>query len=167
MRYFSLLLVCFLSFNLSAQTDNKDLDTQLETMKTAFMEKDYATFVDFTYPKVIEMMGGKEKMVETTSASIAKMESQNFIISSIAFKDPSELMEHNGDLQCAITQVLVMDTPNGKVQSERALIAISKDNGKNWVFLDSSGMPRASLENFYENLHPDLNLDRGVKKKLN
>ncbi len=166
MKYLSLLWICLIGLNLSAQTDNENLNTQLENMKSAFMEKDFALVADYTYPKVLEMMGGKEKMVEVVSASVAKMESQNFFFKSIAYKNSSDLMERNGDLQCAITQVMVMDTPDGKVQNETALIAISQDNGKNWVFLDTSGMSRTSVESFYTNLHPDLNLETAGQKKL-
>lgn len=166
MKYLSLLLICFLSVNLSAQTDNETLNTQLNAMKTAFMDKDYSLIAKHTYPKIVEMMGGKEKMVEVTSTTMAKMESQNFIFKSITFKDPSELMEHNGDLQCALTQIIVMDTPNGKVQNERTLVAISEDDGNNWVFLDSSGMNSDSLKGIYPNLHPDLVLKPESKQIL-
>ncbi len=166
MKYLSLLWICFIGLNLSAQTDNENLNTQLENMRSAFMEKDFAIVADYTYPKVLEMMGGKENMIEVSAASIAKMESQNFIVKSISYEKPSEFLKHNGDLQCAITQIMVMSTPNGNVQNKTVLIAISKDEGENWVFLDTSGMPRASVEDFYENLHPELNLDRGGKKML-
>jgi hypothetical protein len=166
MKYFSLLLVCFLGLNLQAQTDNKNLNTQLETMKTAFLSKDYAIVADLTFPKVLDMMGGKDKMIEVTASTISSMEEQGFKFESIAFKAPSNFLKHNGDLQCTVIQVLVMDTPNGKVQSETTVLAISEDDGENWVFLDSSGMPKASLQSFYENLHPDIVIEPSQKKNL-
>jgi hypothetical protein len=166
MKYFSLLLVCFIGLNLQAQTDNKNLNEQLETMRSAFMDKDYSVLAEYTYPKVVEMMGGKENMIEATSSTMAQMEAQGFVFEKLSFKDASDFLEHNGDLQCALRQVLVMDTPNGKVQSETTLLAISKDDGENWVFLDSSGMPKASLQSFYENLHPDMVIAPSEKKNL-
>lgn len=167
MKYFSSVLFCILALNIFAQTDNKNLNTQLNAMKDGFMNKDYAAIADFTYPKVVEMMGGKENMIKTTEQTMEKMASQGFVFESISFEDPSNFFKKNGDMQCVITQVLVMNTPNGKVENKTALLAISSDNGDNWVFLDTSGMPKASVQNFYTNLHPDLNFDRGGKKKLN
>jgi len=166
MKYLSLLLLCFISFNLEAQTDNINLNNQLKAMSSAFLEDDYSIVADYTYPKILEMMGGKEAMIETTKESISKMKSQGFSFLDISFKDPSTFFEQNGDTQCAITQVLVMETPNGKVQSESTIIAISEDEGENWVFLDSSGMPKASLQNFYTNLHPDIEVKASQKKNL-
>ena len=82
----------FFCFNLNAQTDNTNLNTQLNSLRTAFIDKDFDVVADYTYPKVVALMGGKEKMVEVSAASIAKMESQNFILKSISYEDPSEFM---------------------------------------------------------------------------
>ena len=166
MKYFILFIVSSACISLNAQTKNENLNEQLNTLKTAFMEKDYSVLADYTFPKLVEKMGGKEKMVETTLNATKKMESQGFIFKKITFTDASSFMEHNGDLQCSITQVLEMDTPSGKVQSKTSTIAISQDGGENWVFLDTSGMPRSSIETFYDNLHPDLEIKQGEKKLL-
>jgi hypothetical protein len=166
MKYFSLLLVLTLSLNLSAQTANDNLNEQLLNMKNAFLEEDFSTVADYTFPKIIEMMGGKDKMVEVSKATFSKMKSQNYIVANISFKDPSEFLEYKGDLQGTIRQVLVMNTPNGRIQSETTLLAISQDDGKNWVFLDTSGFQKASLQSFYENLHPEMEIKPSENKQL-
>ncbi len=166
MKYFSLLIVCFLGLQSQAQSDNKNLNDQLENMRKAFIAKDYGVVADFTYTKVLEKMGGKEKMIAATSNSISKMESTGFVIEKISFKDPTKFLKHNGDLQCAITQVLIMNTPHGKMQSESTIIAISQDDGENWSFLDSSGMPKDTLKAFYTNLHPDMEIKPSSRRKL-
>lgn len=166
MKYISLLMICLLSLSLEAQTENENLNNQLNTMRTSFLDKDYSVVADYTYPKVIEMMGGKSAMIEATTNSMEQMESQGFTFLDISFKDASQFYEHNGDTQCTLIQVLVMETPNGKVQSESTMLAISEDEGKNWVFLDSSGMPKATLKGFYSNLHPDLEIKPSKKKVL-
>jgi hypothetical protein len=166
MKYFSLLLVFILSLSLSAQTDNENLNEQLLHLKNAFLEEDFSTVADYTFPKIIEMMGGKEKMVEVTKNTFSKMKSQGFILDEISFKDSSNFFTHNGDLQSTITKVLVMDTPNGKVKTETTMIAISKDEGENWVFFDTSGMQKASVQSFYANMHPDLEIKQSKKETI-
>jgi len=166
MKYFIVLIVFAISLNVTAQTDNENLNEQLNTMKTAFMNKDFAAVADFTYPKLIEMVGGKEKMIEMTQYTYTKMESQGFILKNLSFKDSSDLFNHKGDLQCGITKVMVMDTPDGKTQNETTMIAISKDGGEKWVFFDTSGMSRASAQSLYKNLHPDLEIKPSQKKTL-
>jgi hypothetical protein len=166
MKYINSIILCFIALSVCGQTDNKNLNEQLGIMKEAFMSKNYDTFADYTFPKVIDMMGGKEKMVNTTKNTIEKMESQGFVIESIAFENPSDFYNNKGDLQCVITQIMIMSTPNGKVENKTAVLAISSDDGENWNFFDTSGMPKASVQDFYTNMHPDLNLNTGGKKKL-
>ena len=165
MKAFSILVCLLLSISISlqAQTENENLNTQLKSMSTAFLDEDYKLMAEYTYPKVLEMMGGKEAMIQATENTMSQMKSQGFSFLDINFKDPGLFYEKNGDRQCAITQVLVMQTPQGKVQSESTLVAISQDEGENWKFLDSSGMSKASLESFYANLHPDIEIKASKK----
>jgi hypothetical protein len=155
-----------MSISLQAQTKNENLNTQLKSMSSAFLDGDYKVMAEYTYPKVLEMMGGKEAMIQATESTMSQMKSQGFTFLDITFKDPGKFYEKNGDTQCSITQVLVMETPQGKVQSESTLVAISQDEGENWVFLDSSGMSKVSLESFYSNLHPDIEIKASNKTKI-
>jgi len=166
MKYFSFILLCFVSFNLLAQTENNNLNEQLSEMKTAFENKDYSVIADYSYPKIVDMMGGKEKMIEVTTNSMEKMESQGFVIEELSFKDASGFMEHSGDLQSTITQVMVMQTPEGKIESTSTMVAISEDDGENWVFLNASGMSKETVKSFYENMHPELEIKKSEKKNL-
>jgi hypothetical protein len=166
MKHPVLLFIALISLNLNAQTDHESLNAQLESMSSAFLNEDYKAMADYTYPKILEMMGGKEAMIEATESTMSQMKSQGFTFLDIVFKEPSKLYEKNGDTQCVVTQVLVMETPQGKIQSESTLLAISEDEGENWVFIDSSGMPRASLESLYPNLHPDIEIKASKKSAV-
>jgi hypothetical protein len=166
MKYFSIIFLCFLSFSLTAQTNNDNLNEQLSEMKTAFENNDYSVIIDYSYPKLVNMMGGKEEMIKATTNSMKKMESQGFVIEELSFKDPSEFMEHNGDLQTTISQVILMQTPDGKVESTSTMVAISEDDGENWMFLSASGMSKKTVKSFYENIHPDLEIKKMEKKNL-
>lgn len=166
MKLFNILVFLILSLSLQAQTDNENLNGDLEAMSSAFLDEKYEVIADYTYPKILEMMGGKEAMVKATQSTMSQMKSQGFTFLEINFKDPSPFYENNGDKQCALTQVLVIVTPEGKIQSESTLLAISKDEGETWKFLDSSGMPKTYLDSFYPNLHPDIEIKTSKKTKL-
>ena len=133
-------------------------------MSSVFLEDDYKLMAEYTFPKVVEMMGSKENMVETTKNTMTKMESQGFTIESLSYTNSSDIYEHNGDTQCVFDQSVIMNTPDGKIENTTAVIAISNNNGKNWVFFDTSGMPRTSVQEFYENLHHDLEIKQSEKK---
>ena len=132
-----------------AQTENKNLNSQLGEMKDYFLAGDYENFVNYTYPKLIEMMGGKSNMVKATEQGMEKMKTNGFLFIDISFKNPSKFLKKDYELQCSFTQVIVMRTPNGKIESEYTLIGISNDNGQNWTFIDTSGKDKETMLKYF------------------
>ncbi len=157
-----LLFISSLSF---AQTENEKLNSQLEEMKKFFLAGDYESFANYTYPKVIEMMGGKSNMVQATKQGMNKMKNDGFSFTDLNFKSPSEFLKKGNELQCSLTQVIVMETPRGKIESEYTLIGISNDNGQNWTFIDTSGKDKETMLKYFPNLHNEI-IIKPKKQKL-
>ncbi|MEM9075970.1 MAG: hypothetical protein AAGC43_02980 [Bacteroidota bacterium] len=147
------VLTCSLAL---AQTDDSRLNAQLGEMKKYFLAGDYENFANYTYPKVIEMMGGKARMVSATQQAMERMQSEGFTFVDLIFKDPTGYLEKDGELQSSLTQQLTMNTPKGKIQSEYTLLAISSDKGQNWTFIDTSGKEKATMLRYFPNLHQDI-----------
>ncbi len=138
------------------QSSNENLNRQLQEMRKYFLEEDYTSFANYTYPKVIEMMGGKARMIQATESSMNQMKAQGFEFIDLSFKDATGLLKQEDETQCSLTQVLTMKTPEGEVKAEYKLIAISADDGKNWKFLDTSGKSKEIMLKYFPNLSPEL-----------
>lgn len=148
-----------------AQTENKNLNSQLGKMKNFFLAGDFENFANYTYPKIIEMMGGKSNMVKATKKGMAKMKNDGFTFTDLNFKNPSKFLKKGNELQCSLTQVIVMKTPRGKIESEYTLIGISNDDGQNWTFIDTSGKEKEAMLKFFPNLHSEIKI-KPKKQKL-
>ncbi|GGP02587.1 hypothetical protein GCM10010992_07670 [Cloacibacterium rupense] len=162
------ILILFLTISFSfalAQTKNENLNAQLGEMKKFFLAGDYENFANYTYPKVIEMMGGKSNMVKVTKQGMDKMKDDGFSFTDLNFKNPTEFLKKGKELQCSITQVIVMKTPRGKIESEYTLIGISNDNGQKWTFIDTSGKEKETMLKYFPNLHEDI-IIKPKKQKL-
>ena len=159
-----LILVINSAFGFS-QTENKNLNSQLGEMKKFFLNGDYENFANYTYPKIIEMIGGKSNMVEATRQGIDKMKSDGFYFTDLNFKNPSKFLKKGNELQCSFTQVIAIETPRGKIESEYTLIGISSDNGQNWTFIDTSGRDKETMLNYFPNLHNEI-IIKSKKQKL-
>ncbi len=161
-----LIIVLFPILGL-AQTENKNLNSQLSKMKKFFIAEDYESFSKYTYPKVIEMMGGKSNMINATKQAMNSMKNEGFIVMEIKHKHPSEFLKKGKELQCTITQVFIMKTPQGKIESQYSLIGISSDNGQNWSFIDTSGKDKATMLKYFPNLHKDIIIKPKKQKLIN
>jgi len=104
-------------------------------------------------------------MVKATEQGMNKMKNDGFSFTDVNFKNPSEFLKNGNELQCSLTQIIVMKTPRGKIESEYTLIGISKDNGENWTFIDTSGKDKETMLKYFPNLHIEI-LIKPKKEKL-
>lgn len=173
MKYLSLLLL-FSVFLISCNGNTKPAETtqpvettetkthsaavkaQAEEMGQMLLKKDYQAFAKFTYPKVAEMMGGKEKMIEILEKSIGEMESVGTSFINVSMGEASECITVGSELQCTIPQTIQMKMPDGKMTTTSTLIAVSSDNGKTWCFIDTSGKDILAMKQLLPNLSESL-----------
>ena len=157
-RIIILFLLCFSSCN--GQTKSPDLSKvvkeQAEKMAHFLIEKDFDSFNNYTYPKIIEMMGGKKAMVEVMERGSKEMESEGTKILKVTLGEPSKILTENKELQCTLSQEIEMKVSNGRLVSKSTLIAISTDNGEKWYFMDASGKDILTMKSMLPNLSAEL-----------
>lgn len=117
----------------------KTVSEQAEKMGKFFLEGDYASFVLYNNPAIIDMMGGKQKMAEILQEQIMGMKDDSVSVINISFEKPMQFCTVNNIMQCTVGQILELQVPKGKMISKTTLIGVSKDNGKNWTFADVAG----------------------------
>ncbi|MFZ1255053.1 MAG: hypothetical protein WAR77_01810, partial [Saprospiraceae bacterium] len=76
-RIFILMIIgtCY-SQNKTVDSSNYSdiIKEQAETMSQFLLKKNFKSFTQFTYPKLVEMMGGEQKMIETWEKASTQME---------------------------------------------------------------------------------------------
>lgn len=156
----TILFILFCLTTSNSQIKTLDHSTKIreeaEMMCQFLLKKDYNSFIKFTYPKLIEMIGGKEKMVEQLSKEFKKMNKDGFEFLNITLGNPSEIIIINNELQCTLHQNIEMKVPSGRLISHSTLIAISSNGGKNWYFLDTSGKDIQTMKRSFSNLSEKL-----------
>lgn len=135
---------------------SKIIKEQAEIMAKFLLEKDFSSFTKYTYPKIVEMLGGKQKMVDILNKNSKEMLSQGTDFNNVTIGEPSRIFTNGKELQCTIPQTIEMKVPNGRLITNSTLIAISTDNGKNWYFVDTSGKNIQTMKKTLPNLSEDL-----------
>jgi hypothetical protein len=126
-------------------------DSQTERIRTIAAENsaaltsgNYARLVDLTYPKLVEMMGGRDKMIEMLRSGAEDMKAHGSAILGAEIAEPREIVTAN-DKQFAIVPMTVrVQVPEGTLRSNGFLIAVSDDRGKTWKFIDGAGLHKTS-----------------------
>ncbi len=106
----------------------------------ALQKEDYVVLVNLTYPKVVEMLGGKEKMVAALKTGIKSMKDQGIAFSSLVVAEPGKRASKGKNTFVIVPTTTEMTVPVGKIVVKSYLLGISPDSGKTWTFIDGNGL---------------------------
>jgi len=135
-----------------------NLATQAKEMNDAFARKDYGRFADLTYPKVIEMAGGRDQMLKGITQQLKEMEAEGVVPLSSTTGSPTQFLHDSGSIYAVLPMTVKAKAKDGIFQSEGSMIGVSSDGGTNWTFIDSSGKDHRELKTLLPNVVDRLNL---------
>jgi hypothetical protein len=95
---------------------------------------------DLTHPKVVEALGGKDKVVELTKTVMQQLKTQGVEIKTYTIGKPGEPVKDDKAAYVIIPTTLEMTAPKTKIKSESYLLGMTTDGGKSWTFADGAGL---------------------------
>jgi len=108
---------------------------QADEYGTALMAEDFDKVAGLTYPKVVEMAGGKQEMVSAQRAAVAKAKLK---VLAIKFEMPEKLMVSGTDVLAVLPLTMEMQANARKGAGVSFFIGVSADQGKTWSFIDGA-----------------------------
>jgi len=128
------------------------LTAQAKELETALASKDYAKVIDLTHPKVIEIGGGREKLLAEMTNEMKSMEAEGVELLSSTSATPSQLIRDASGIYAVVPVTTRIKAKDGVFQTEGSLIGVSTDGGLNWTFVDATGKDQTELKKILPNL---------------
>jgi len=135
------------------------IKNEAEKMCNSLVNKNYEGFVTYMYPPLIELMGGKEKVIDILRKGLP----EGSTIERVKISYPSDTIMINNQIQCTLKEVIEMNVKGGKLLSTSTLIGISDDHGKIWYFLDANSKSLVTLKRNFPDLSGRLILEESLK----
>jgi len=151
------LLVLLLPLNLLAQ-DTTVVKQQAEMLEQAVINGNYQLVVDHTYPGVIDMMGGKDKMLNATTDAMNGLKTQGISIEKATIGSPGKFYAAGTEIHCLVPETVRLKLSSGHATVQSYILAISADGGKTWSFLDINANSKALIPKLFPNFNPDLKI---------
>jgi hypothetical protein len=117
-------------------TSYPKLELQAKEIGDALVQKDFQRFTALTYPKLIEMAGGKEKFMRALVEETNKEAAQGLQVLSSIPTDVTQFLKVSGSLYAVMPTTLRMKMRGDLFESYGCLLGISSDQGKHWTFMD-------------------------------
>ena len=121
-------------------------ERQAREMASAMLRSDYQTITRSTYPRVVQLNGGADRMEQMMREGSAKMRADG-----VTFHDVSVRRATWSDLTgrrwyAIIPETVTMRTPKSLLVQESYLLGISDDRGATWSFIDGAGLNEQNLK---------------------
>jgi hypothetical protein len=130
----------------------------------SLIKGDYSRMVDLTYPKFVELKGGRDKMIDALRASLKEASDQDVTIGSFAVGEPSDLLTEGKNTFVVLPTSGEINVPSEKLVVKSYLLGISPDGAKSWTFLAGSDLDdRTTREKVLPKLPAKLELPEKQK----
>lgn len=152
-----ILLFIFLNTLIMIANDHSaKIKKTAETMIEYYLDGNYEKYSEFVYPRLIEMFGGRDVFIQTAQKETEALLNENFKLVEIEILNPQKIYTAKDELHCLVPQNLIFETPQGRFLSETYLIAISKNNGIDWYFIDIGSFDMNNIQMILPNFNEKM-----------
>jgi hypothetical protein len=113
---------------------------KVDEISAALISGNFAKVVDLTYPKVVQMVGGREKMIDLLKAGTQEMLAHGSAITAVVVGTPSEFRTVGKEVFVVVPSSITLSVPGGKLTQKSFTVGVSSDAGRTWFFVDANNL---------------------------
>jgi len=163
----ALMPTLFFSAARAADADReRAVKEQARAACDALVGGDLDKFVGWTHPKLVQMMGGRERLVEMLKSGQKEMARQGIQLLSATIQADAELAQGGDEWFAIVPYDLEMSVPAGRALVKTWLLGISADQGKTWTFIDGGKLSAAAIKQYFPNFPAKLALPARQQPQL-
>lgn len=163
---FFVMIAVALSLVGRSQPLETTVKSQALEMGKAMVAGDTKTFSRYILPELLKEGGGAAKVINMMDSAMIMFRSIGGKVSRITYGNPGRLIKFNKELQTTIPQTTVITSMIADAELSSTLIAISRDEGKNWYFLDQNLSQARELKDKLPALSPELVIPPPAKPRI-
>ncbi|MSU77088.1 MAG: hypothetical protein EXS16_03220 [Gemmataceae bacterium] len=107
-------------------------------LASAMLKGEHAKVVDRTFDKIVEMAGGREKMIGRIGELAKAMEAKGVKFHALNVGEPGDVLTEGKFTFVVVPTVMVMRVPSATLTAKSFLLGISLDDGKHWKFVEGA-----------------------------
>ncbi len=130
--------VCAQNQTPAMATAYPNLPAQAKEYGDAFVRGDVEKLVELTYPKYIEIAGGKQKLISVGNATRKQFERDAMQLISWMPIEVTQFLEESGSLYAVAPMAMRTKGRGFETEDYDCLIAVSNDRGEHWTFVSST-----------------------------
>jgi hypothetical protein len=131
--------------DVSAQVDKSRVKKQAQELADAFVAGNFEKMADLTYPALVELIGGKDKMVAGLKQEMSSTGAEGFRVLSMPVGEPKRVVKSRDYLLSVVPVTMRVKMSDGVFAQRITYLGVSQDGGQNWTFV-SGGVDKQMLK---------------------
>lgn len=123
----------------AGKAEYPSLKTQAEALSEAFLAGDYEKVAALTHPRVVQIAGGAEALVNHVRQGMREAEADGMKVLSYTVGEPGPATRIGDRLYAIVPSLMKMQIPQGVAAQESFMIGVSGDGGESWTFVGGTG----------------------------
>ncbi|HEV7700919.1 MAG TPA: hypothetical protein VGO43_11865 [Pyrinomonadaceae bacterium] len=119
-------------------SDYPALQKQADEVAKATVANDFAKVADYTHPKLVQKMGGRERLITRIQQAADEIKGVGVTLIGAEMGKPSQIEKIGSVIFAVLPMKMIMRMPDGKYEGQSSMMAISEDGGQQWKFLDGT-----------------------------
>ena len=164
-RLLPLLVMACMTTTLAAQDTTMVVTVKgnVQKMMDATCTGDYRTVLDMTYPKVLEMMGGKEAALKQIETAMNAIKGQGITFKVKEVNTPT-VMKSGKEFYRVTPYALLMTVPGKKITLSSAVVGVSSDEGKSWKYINLNEKGEKGIREMLPQLPAEMKIPKQEQK---
>ena len=162
LRELTLVVLAFASLGLPVLAADGDperaVKEQARAACDAFVRGDLDKFAGLTHPKLVQAMGGRERMIELLKSGQKEMATRGIQLLSASLQPKVEVAQGGDEWFAVVPYDLEMSVPAGRALVKTWLLGVSADQGKSWTFVDGGKLNADGVKRLFPQFPAKLNL---------
>jgi len=139
---------------------------QALSMGKALVAGDGNTFSRYMLPEMIEAGGGPEKLRSLMDSMFMMFRNFGGNVDRITYGNPGKIVRYGKELQTTVPQTTSITSPLADLDLATTLVAISRDDGKNWFFYDPQMGQARQMKDKLPRLSPEIVIPPAAKPRI-
>ncbi len=127
-------------------------------MSAAIITRDHASIAELTEPKIVEMVGGKQALIEHLRKMFEPSNATAFQIHSMKFADPTDAKLVGDKLLAVVPYEGIIESSSKTVFVQSCYIAARDASGGDWYFVDCRGADKGKLHEAFPKYDSQLEI---------
>jgi hypothetical protein len=126
----------------------------------ATVKGEYDKLADLTYPKVVEEMGGRDRMIAVLKSSLQGMNKKGYEFRSAKVGKTMQSLASGEKLFAVVPFDMEIKVPGGQLAVKSFMLGVSPNKGKTWTFINGDKAQDVGMKRMLPDLPTDLKLPK-------